>query len=383
MPKWQNKDRGWGTPKGKGKSNQSWGSPDSKGKGKGAWPSQKGSWNPGKGSWGKGGKGAYGLEDDWSGQGYRQHGQEDTFIFWMGEEANPWTTPKGRKTCTEKPVKKGSDQIKVTGGRYAALGKIVEEDDLDIPIPLMMVEESGDVPETQVTKEKVVVPVPVYSVDTYSTIFRPGVSFSRASISSAEKLKRFRVGEMIKGDSQEHDDLDYRSPSSVDHVMDDLSQEAMDREEKPIYPLTSEEGEDHPEIPTLQSVPWRDESNPNWVKIRTVMDSGAAVSVAPSSMAPGVTIEESPGSPRGQHILSASKDRVPNMGQQRMPIVTNEGMESKVLYQVAEASRPLHISKCHLRPRQRDCLQLVRRFHPYSQHRRSKPLRPEGWALRA
>ena len=28
------------------------------------------------------------------------------------------------------------------------------------------------------------------------------------------------------------------------------------------------------------------------------------------------------------------------MGQQRMPIVTNEGMEPKVLYQVAEVSRP-------------------------------------------
>ena len=71
------------------------------------------------------------------------------------------------------------------------------------------------------------------------------------------------------------------------------------------------------------------------------MDSGAAVSVAPPSMAPGITIEESPGSRRGQHFLSASKDRLPTMGQQRMPIVTNEGMESKVLYQVAEVSRPL------------------------------------------
>ena len=71
------------------------------------------------------------------------------------------------------------------------------------------------------------------------------------------------------------------------------------------------------------------------------MDSGAAVSVAHPSMAPGITIEESPGSKRGQHLLSARKARLPYMGQQRMPIMTNVGMESKVLYQVAEVSKPL------------------------------------------
>ena len=77
------------------------------------------------------------------------------------------------------------------------------------------------------------------------------------------------------------------------------------------------------------------------MRIKTVMDSGAAESVAPPSMAPGVTIEESPGSIRGQHYVSASAGRLPNMGQQRLRIQTNEGQDSKVVFQIAEVSRPL------------------------------------------
>ena len=55
-----------------------WETPNpSKEKGKG----NKGSWSSGKGAWGKGGKGAYGLEDDWS-EGYSgyAYGYEDTTL---------------------------------------------------------------------------------------------------------------------------------------------------------------------------------------------------------------------------------------------------------------------------------------------------------------
>ena len=71
------------------------------------------------------------------------------------------------------------------------------------------------------------------------------------------------------------------------------------------------------------------------------MDSGAAQSVAPPSMAPGVIIAESPGSQRGQHYVSASGGRLPNMGQQKLRVQTNEGRDAMVLYQIAEVSRPL------------------------------------------
>ena len=73
-----------------------------------------------------------------------------------------------------------------------------------------------------------------------------------------------------------------------------------------VCPLTIDYSFDHVDTP-LHAVPaavsWKDESHPSWVRIRTVMDSGAAQSVAPPSMAPGVIIEESPGSQRGQHYI--------------------------------------------------------------------------------
>ena len=75
--------------------------------------------------------------------------------------------------------------------------------------------------------------------------------------------------------------------------------------------------------------------------IRTVMDSGATDSVAPPTLAPHVSIAESPGSIRGQCYVSASAGRMPNMGQKVLNVQTNEGKNTTVVYQVAEVSRPL------------------------------------------
>lgn len=43
---------------------------------------------------------------------------------------------------------------------------------------------------------------------------------------------------------------------------------------------------------------------------------------------------------QGGGNISAPRARTDSQGQQRMPIVTKEGMEPKVVYQVAEVSRP-------------------------------------------
>ena len=71
------------------------------------------------------------------------------------------------------------------------------------------------------------------------------------------------------------------------------------------------------------------------------MDSGAAERVGPPTMAPGVPIQESPGSRRGQAYIAARHERIPNRGQQVLEVTTNEGREKKALYQVAEVTRPL------------------------------------------
>ena len=50
---------------------------------------------------------------------------------------------------------------------------------------------------------------------------------------------------------------------------------------------------------------WKEEEQ-GWTCIKTVVDSGAADSVAPTDMAPDIRVEESPGSKRGQAYMSAS-----------------------------------------------------------------------------
>ena len=58
-----------------------------------------------------------------------------------------------------------------------------------------------------------------------------------------------------------------------------------------LLPLTIDDSYQPVDTP-LHGVSWKDESHPMWVRIRTVMDSGAAESVAPPTMAPQVSISE-------------------------------------------------------------------------------------------
>ena len=59
-------------------------------------------------------------------------------------------------------------------------------------------------------------------------------------------------------------------------------------------------------------------------------------------MCPNHVIKPSPGSIAGQKYLSASEDLIPNLGEQDLDIVTNEGRESMVKYQIADVTRPLN-----------------------------------------
>lgn len=91
--------------------------------------------------------------------------------------------------------------------------------------------------------------------------------------------------------------------------------------------------------PLALNMAWKDETDPEWTRIRTVMDSGAAESVGPPSGSWSANsrvsrVAESPG------ILLRAM-RIPNMGQQVLSVVTNEGHEAQALYQIAEVTRPL------------------------------------------
>ena len=86
---------------------------------------------------------------------------------------------------------------------------------------------------------------------------------------------------------------------------------------------------------------WRREDQ-GWVRVRSVMDSGCGVSVAPPGMCPAYTIAESEGSRRGQEFMSASEDTMPNLGEQKLEVVLDSGKATSIKYQIADASRALN-----------------------------------------
>ena len=77
----------------------------------------------------------------------------------------------------------------------------------------------------------------------------------------------------------------------------------------------------------------------------TVIDyrvfSEAAESVAPVEMAPWVPIQESAGSKRGQTYMSASGDKLPNLGEKKLEIMTTEGQAATATFQCADVTRAL------------------------------------------
>ena len=86
---------------------------------------------------------------------------------------------------------------------------------------------------------------------------------------------------------------------------------------------------------------WRREEE-GWVRVRSVMDSGCGVSVAPPGMCPTYPITESEGSRRGQEFMSASEDTMPNLGEQKLGVVFDIGGETMIKYQIADVSRALN-----------------------------------------
>eukprot|EP00971_Amphidinium_carterae_P337087 6473751-Amphidinium_carterae.1 len=85
---------------------------------------------------------------------------------------------------------------------------------------------------------------------------------------------------------------------------------------------------------------WK-QRGPEWTEIRAVVDSGASESVAPPGMAPNFPMRESVGSRRGQHYVSASGNRIPNLGEQHLQVMTDDGVRRGVTFQVTEVTRPL------------------------------------------
>jgi hypothetical protein len=74
--------------------------------------------------------------------------------------------------------------------------------------------------------------------------------------------------------------------------------------------------------------------------VEAVVDSGAEESVAPPGCFPGVVVP-SRMSRAGGKYRAANGARIPNLGQQKVPFVNEDGGKCGILFQIAEVERPL------------------------------------------
>ena len=72
-----------------------------------------------------------------------------------------------------------------------------------------------------------------------------------------------------------------------------------------------------------------------------VLDSGAADHVSDNVDAPGYVVEPSPGSRAGRGFIAANGAKIPNRGQMKLALKTEDGKPIESVFQVCETSRPL------------------------------------------
>ena len=95
----------------------------------------------------------------------------------------------------------------------------------------------------------------------------------------------------------------------------------------------------------LLNLSWKSEleqyEGSRWVRVESVIDSGASAPVAPPSMMPNVKVLPSEGSRRGQKWSSASKHKIRNWREQHLKACTEDGDHTDALFQIADVSKPL------------------------------------------
>ena len=86
---------------------------------------------------------------------------------------------------------------------------------------------------------------------------------------------------------------------------------------------------------------WRSEHEGDWLRVDAVVDSGAAKPVDPPHMAPGHAIRSSAGSRAGKNFAVANGAPLPHLGGQQLSMVTDDGLETSVLFQLCDVTRSL------------------------------------------
>ena len=129
------------------------------------------------------------------------------------------------------------------------------------------------------------------------------------------------------------------------HLESKIDQQEAEIEQKRVETIgsfmTEPTGRSEEISPEALLASWRGIDPQGWMKIECVLDSGASESVCPASMAPHWPTRESAGSRMGLHYTSASGQRMPNQGEQHLPVAFDNGIKTTAIFQIAEVSRPL------------------------------------------
>ena len=78
-----------------------------------------------------------------------------------------------------------------------------------------------------------------------------------------------------------------------------------------------------------------------WKKLSMAIDSGAAATVIPHTLVTEYPILATLASEAGICYVSATGDPIPNLGEQRLPLTTEEGSLRAMTFQAAPVAKPL------------------------------------------
>ena len=78
-----------------------------------------------------------------------------------------------------------------------------------------------------------------------------------------------------------------------------------------------------------------------WKKMSVAIDSGAAGTVMPHTMVTEYPVIETDKSRSGACYSSATGEPIPNLGEQRLPLSTEEGSLRAMMFQAAPVAKPL------------------------------------------
>jgi hypothetical protein len=78
-----------------------------------------------------------------------------------------------------------------------------------------------------------------------------------------------------------------------------------------------------------------------WRRVTATVDSASADHVSPEEEFKGFKMEPSEGSKQGKGYVAANGQKVPNLGQKRTEVMTDDGKKLSVTWQITKVTKPL------------------------------------------